>query len=472
MPSLACKTKRRAVSPELIAYSNLLPYCGVHYPNYRKGKVHAEIGKALQKVESGDIKRLIITVPPRHGKTFLTSEIFPTWYLGRNPERFIIAATYSQERANDVGRKVRNMMRAPYYGTIFPGVHVTGDSSAMHRFNTNKEGVYYGVGIGGPVTGRGAHLLIIDDPIKDRKQADSEAYRKTLKDWYRSTAYTRLMPGGAIIIIQTRWHEDDLTGWVKKEFPHEGWHEIHFPAIAEDNDVLGRKPGEALWPDQYPLEALLAIKETIGSREWSALYQGRPVPQGGGIVKLEWFGRYTTPLDYYDQIVLSFDTAQKDKEINDPSVCEVWGIGSRYYDLLDVWRDRVQYPTLRRMAKSLGEKWNPNAMLIEDKSSGSSLIQDLREDTLLPVIPIDPEGDKVTRMSVETPVIEAGRCRLPHSAPWLVDFESEIGTFPLSVKKDQVDSFSQILRWIREGACMENPAGVEYHSNIPRGRFF
>ena len=466
------RSSRSKVPPELVAYSNLLPYCGVHYPTYRKGKMHALIGKKLEAVEAGKIKRLIITTPPRHGKSMLASEIFPTWYMGRNPDRYIIAATYAQDRANDTGRKVRNLMTDPSYGVVFPGVSLAKDAHAAKKLSTNHGGECFNVGVGGPVTGRGAHLFIIDDPFKDRKQADSEVYRKTLKDWFKSTAYTRLMPGGAIIIIQTRWHEDDLTGWVLKELPHENWEEIHLPALAEDNDPLGREIGEALWPDQYTREDLLKIKQTIGTREWSALYSGRPVPQEGGMINLNWFGRYNTPLDYYEQIVLSFDTAQKDKEINDPSVCLVFGVGERYYDLLDVWRERVQYPTLKRMAKSLGLKWNPNAMLIEDKSSGQSLIQELQAETTLPVLPIEPVGDKETRMSVETPVVEAGRVRLPNEAPWLVDLEGEWGTFPLSVKKDQVDSFSQFLRWMREGANYTGQVATSYESNIPQGRFF
>lgn len=461
------------VPANILAAGDLLAYAGLNWPGYRISDVHIRIADALEAVERGAIDRLIITIPPRHGKTMLASEFFPSWYLGRNPDRFVIASTYSQERASDTGRKVRNMMTDTPFKYAFPGVEVTGDSKAAHRFSTNKGGAYYAVGANGPITGRGAHLFLIDDPIKNREQADSPTERAKQKDWFRSTAYTRLMPGGAIIIIMTPWHVDDLQGWALSELKDEGWHHLHLPAVAENNDALGRNPGEPLWPEQYDLAALKRIKSAIGSREWSALYQGRPVPQEGGMIELGWCPRYREPLAQYSQVVLSFDTAQKDKEINDPSVCAVFGLSDTFDDLLYVWRDRVKYPELKRIAYNLIEQWNPNAVLIEDKSSGQSLIQDLEVESRAPIVSIEPEGSKETRMSVETPAIEAGRLRLPYSAPWLIDFEAEVGTFPLSSTKDQVDALSQFLKWRREHGYFDL-APVSIHESrfaTTRGRF-
>lgn len=273
----------RQPTAEDFAFSRLLSYAAYQWPSYHIGAHHRKIAEHLEKVESGAIKRLMITMPPRHGKSMLASEYFPAWYLGRNPNHYIITASYSQDLADDFGRKVRNQMAGPEYKAIFPGVELAKDSTSAKRFSTNQDGSYFAVGVGGPVTGRGAHLLLIDDPVKNREDADSEIYRKRAKEWYTSTAYTRLMPGGRVVVIQTRWHEDDLAGWLLEEQKHEGWVTLNLPAIED---------GKALWPEQYPLERLQEIQKTIGSRDWSALYQQSPSPDTGDYFKREWVRYY------------------------------------------------------------------------------------------------------------------------------------------------------------------------------------
>ncbi|MFQ5674203.1 MAG: phage terminase large subunit [Nitrospinales bacterium] len=432
------------------ARKRLLPYAISQWADYAPAEHHRLIANHLENVELGEILRLMIFMPPRHGKTMLASEYFSAWYMGRNAQKEIIAITYSQERANDIGRKVRNQITDSLHGEIFKECSLSPDSTSMHRFNTVQGGSYFGVGIGGPITGRGAHLLLIDDPVKNREEAESETKRRSIKDWYVSTAYPRLMPGGAIILIQTRWHEDDLAGWLLKEHAHENWTVINLSAIAETHDGIGREPGQALWEECYPKTRLEEIKRTIGSRDWSALYQQRPAPQEGSIIKYEWFMRYKTPPAYFERKALSLDTAYKAREINDPSVCTVWGETDKAFYLLDVWRARVEYPTLKSHVLSLAEEWKPDAVLIEDKASGQSLIQDLTNHTRLPIIPVSPQGDKVIRTNAVSSLFEARRVYLPESASWLIDYETELITFPNAAHDDQVDSTTQYLAWAKE----------------------
>lgn len=458
MPSPQPSSRAQPPSPEALAFSSLAAYAVYQWREYRLAPHHLRIIAALEAVERGDITRLMICMPPRHGKSMLASEYFPAWFLGRNPSKYIIHATYAQELAEDFGRKIRNQITDPVYQRIFPGVAARQDSASAKRFNTTAGGVYYALGVGGPATGRGAHLLLIDDPIKGREDADSEVLRRRLKDWYKSVAYTRLMPDSAIVLINTRWHFDDLSGWQLKEFAHEGWHVLSLPAIDTQ--------GNPLWPSDYPLERLEQIKRTIGTRDWSALYQQTPVPDEGGILKLGWFRRFTAPPVHPEayMIVQSWDTAFKPKEINDPSVCLTWIVSTRGWYLIDVFRKQVDYPTLRRTAASLAYKYKPDALLIEDKASGQSLIQDLKNGVEItvdgavvkvvpPVIAIEPEGDKVSRANAVAALIEGGTVYLPEAAEWLVDFETEIGTFPLGATKDQVDALTQFLAWARHHAA-------------------
>ena len=397
------------------------------------------IGKALTQIERGKIKRLMIAVPPRHGKSLLASQLFPAWYLGRNPSRQIIAATYAQELADDFGRNVRNIMRDPLFAKIFPGVVLRDDSTSAKRFHTSAGGIYVAAGVGGPLTGRGADLLLIDDPIKNREEAESETFRRQMRDWYTSVAYTRLMPDAAVVVIQTRWHASDLAGWLLSDHGHEGWTVVDLPALSED--------GIALWPERYPAQRLEQIKQTIGSRDFSALYQQRPSPAEGGLIHSKWFSRYSVA-PIFSRVIQSWDTAHKAAQINDPSVCTTWGQTSTGYYLLDVYRVRAEYPELKRAALSLASKWDPSVILIEDKASGQSLVQDLRQTTNMPILPVNPQGDKVIRLMVVSPLFESGRVFLPESAPWLIDYEMELTQFPSGAHDDQVDSSSQALKYL------------------------
>lgn len=428
----------------------LIAYAIGQWAGYRPADHHWLIAKALERVSRGECDRLMIFMPPRHGKSMLASEFFPAWWLAQHPDRQIIAATYAQDLADDFGRKVRNLCRSPQHKGMFPGMSLSEDSQAASRFHTAQGGVYHSVGAGAAITGRGAHLLLIDDPIKGREEAESETMRRRLKDWYTSVARTRLMPGGAIVVIQTRWHEDDLAGWLLREHSHEGWETLNLPALAEPNDPMGRAEGEPLWPDCYPLQDLERLRSAIGPRDWSSLYQQRPSAAEGSIFKRDRWRTYDpggmdpklvlSSLEI-DHVVQAWDTAFKTKETNDYSVCCTIGVSKARYYVLEVWRARVEFPDLQRAMIAQDSKWRPHAVLIEDTSAGQSLIQELYRSTRLPIIPVKADKDKVSRAHAITSTHEAGLCYLPPSEYWASDFEDELASFPTAPHDDQVDAF-------------------------------
>lgn len=297
---------------------------------YQSAQHHRLICEKLEAVERGEIDRLMIFMPPRHGKSELASKRFPAWCLGRKPKRQIIAASYNSDLASDFGRNVRNIVAEPEFGNVFPDVSLAPDSKAANRMNTNAGGAYVAAGVGTAVTGRGADIALIDDPFKDREEADSERRRDIVWDWYRSTLFTRLMPGGAIVLIQTRWHEDDLAGRLLEHEP-EQWEILDLPAINKNN--------EPLWPEWYDLDALHRIKETIGPREWSALYQQQPQPDEGTFFQRDWFKEWEKlpALRYYG----TSDYAVTE-DGGDYTVHRVWGIdaaGAIYR--IDGWRGQT-----------------------------------------------------------------------------------------------------------------------------------
>lgn len=422
------------------AFTKLSCYAVYQWKDYQVAAHHRLICEKLEAVERGEIKRLMITMPPRHGKSVLASEYFPAWYLGRNPTHQVIHVTYGQELASGFGRKVRNQLADERYKKVFATRH-SPDSTAAHRFHTTDGGVYHAVGMGGAITGKGANLLIIDDPVRNREDAESAGKRQKMKDWFQSVAYTRLMPNGAVVIIQTRWHEDDLSGWLLKEHAQENWTVLSLPAISEE--------GQALWREAYPIERLLKIKEAVGSRDWNALYQQNPIPSEGGIIKVDWLKRYETlPVDKL-RLFQSWDTAYKAKLTNDPSVCTTWlqTKDGKFY-LIESYVMRGEYADVKRAIQSKYDQFKPQAVLIEDKASGQSLIQELRH-TPIPVIAIQPNGDKITRLNSVSTMFEAGQIFLPERAAWLADYEHELLSFPLAAHDDQVDSTSQALEWAK-----------------------
>jgi predicted phage terminase large subunit-like protein len=416
------------------------------YPAFEAPWHIRQIAAALEDVEAGRCKRLMIFAPPRHGKSLLTSQAFPAWYLGRKPDSSVIFASYSQDLASDFGRRVRNLVSSEEHVAAFPASVISRDSSSVQRFDTTLHGAYRAVGRGGPLTGRGAHVLLIDDPLKDHEEADSETVRASLHEWYGDVAYTRLAPGGAIVIINTRWHEDDLSGYLLANHADENWRVLSFPAIAEEDDE-NRKEGEPLWPGRFPLEALDAIRKV--TRRWPALYQQRPSAVEGETFKRSWWRYYARAPERFQRVIQSWDTAFKKSTKADYSVCSTWGETATEIFLLHVWRERVEFPALLEAAKDLGTQWKPHVVLVEDKASGQSLVQVLREATRLPVIPVPVDTDKQTRASAATPTVQAGRVLLPVEAGWLTAFLDELSAFPNAAHDDQVDTVTMALEYMR-----------------------
>jgi len=419
------------------AYSRLLPYIKLQMPNYIIGQHHKLIAHYLQKLEMGEVTRLAIFMPPRHGKTLIASEFFSSWYLGRNPHHEAMVISFSQDRADDIGKAVRNRMLSDVHLNVFPDSQLRSDAKASRKFSTQKGGTFYATSWSGILTGRGSNLMILDDLVKDRVDALSKVNRRKREEWFTSTAYSRLMPdehvdNGRILLIMTRWAYDDIAAFLLKELAHEGWYVLNCPAIAEEKDVIGRKPGQALWPEFRPLSVLESIKKSVPAEDWSALFQQRPLPKEGGMLKSTWFRRYDMHefhrmedlmkgnkklpdnLQWFKKIVFSFDTAYKESQLNDPSAVTVWGFNKNTHYLLEALAKRLEFPDLKRWVISLYEKysaWNlgPIPILIEDAASGQSLIQDLRRETNYPIIAIKPEKSKIVRAEHVSDYVESGR---------------------------------------------------------------
>lgn len=436
-------------TPEDFAHSRLISYAAYQWPGYRDAAHHRLIARHLEAVERGNIKRLMITMPPRHGKSMLASEFFPAWYIGRNPDHYVVTATYAQELADDFGRKVKNQIEDEAYKAIFPGVSLADDSKSAKRFHidgssggiehhTGQRGAFYAVGVGGPLTGRGAHLLLIDDPVKNREDAESEVIRKKTKDWYTSTAYTRLMPGGRIVVIQTRWHEDDLAGWLQEEHKHEGWVVLDLPAINE--------AGEALWPEQYDIQALEQIKRALPPRDWSALYQQRPSPDTGDYFKREWIRAVDTIPPKQTLSVYGASDYAVTANGGDYTVHVIVGVDheGRLW-LLDMWRGQASSDVWVNAFCDLVRKWKPIGWAEETgqiKSGvGPFLVKRMMEtQSYVAREQFPTRGDKAVRaQSIRGRMALAG-LYVQKDAPWLSDLISEMMSFPVGVHDDMVDA--------------------------------
>lgn len=468
-----------ALTAEDYAFSRLIAYAAYQWPRYADAPHHRLIARHLEMVERGEITRLMITMPPRHGKSMLASEFFPAWYMGRNPDHYVVTATYAQELADDFGRKVKNQIEDVGYQAVFPGVGLADDSKSAKRFHiegsvggyehaTTQRGAFYAVGVGGPLTGRGAHLLLIDDPVKNREEADSEVMRKKVKDWYTSTAYTRLMPGGRIVIIQTRWHEDDLSGWLLEEHQHEGWTILNLPAIDDD--------GNALWPEQYDIEALERIKRALPPRDWSALYQQRPAPETGDYFKREWI----IPVDVIPPLAEMMVYGGSDYAVTadggDYTVHAVIGVSSedRMY-LLDLWRSQSSSDRWVDSFCDLVRKWKPVGWAEETgqiKSGvGPFLVKRMLETEAYTAREQFPtRGDKAVRAQSIRGRMAMQGLHVPRDAPWVADFTTELMSFPVGVHDDQVDAIGlvgQLMDRMMQGNRPKNEQRPPMPRNAP-----
>lgn len=383
--------------------------------------------------------RIIISTPPRHGKSEFVSKWVPSWFLDTFPNKSIISCSYGDELASAFGRAVRNHLQDNPHTVA----KLKPDSSAANRFETTTGGTMITAGIGGGITGRGGHLLLLDDPYKNWAEASSETYRKKIKDWFDTTFYTRQEPDATIIIIMTRWHHADLAAELIAE-SKDNWEVISLPAIAEDNDLLGRQKGDALSPGRYDVEALLSIKAGIPDQYWEALYQQRPGKIEGDIFKTQWWQYYEQAPPIFKRRIQFWDTAQVPGISSDFCVCATYGETDSGVYLLNIFREKLTAPELEDEARSQFNIWRPSEVVIENKSSGIGLIQALQKFTLMPIIPYVPKIEKTLRAINGTPFIRSGRVFLPRRAPWLSEFLKEHNQFPNAAHDDQVDTTSMM----------------------------
>lgn len=430
-----------------VDYEYYLEY--VHRGLYRHARHTKLISEKLKEVEEGKIKRLMIFLPPRHSKSMTVSETFPSFFIGKNLNRRVILVSYGDSLARKFGRANRNKLEE--YGEEIFGINLSKDNSSVTNWGIEGyRGGMISAGIGGPITGEGADLLIIDDPIKNRKEADSKTYRNMVWDEWQNTLYTRLQPNGAVIIILTRWHEDDLAGrLLNPEYGVvEDWEIIRLPAIAEENDLLGRKVGELLWPeDGFDEEWAEVTKTAVGSQTWASLYQQRPAPAEGNVVKREWWQFYNDLPEDLDEVIQSWDLSFKETEDGSYVVGQVWGKKGANKYLIDQVRARMDFTKTLRAIRNLSIKY-PEARLklIEDKANGPAIISTLRQE-ISGIVPVNPRGSKEERASAVSPDIEAGNVYLPSPsiASWVNDYIEEWAAFPYGENDDQVDATSQAL---------------------------
>src|SRR6516225_1679669 len=394
----------------------------------------------LAAVYRGRTGRLIINVPPRYLKSHLASVAFPAWCLGHDPSTQILCISYAQDLADKLARDCRRIMTSDWYQRLFP-TRLSPQRQAVPEFETTAQGCRLATSVGGVLTGRGADMIIIDDPLKP-EEAFSQAQRQAANEWFDHTLYSRLNDkrNGAIVLIMHRLHEDDLAGHVQAQ---ELWEVVCYPAIAEEDEthlieaaletrLVTRSSGEALHPEREPLDMLEQIRRTIGEYNFAGQYQQAPAPQGGGMVKAAWFATYTPNErpEPFDHIVQSWDTANKASEHSDFSVCTSWGIKVKDLYLLHVLRRRMEYPELKRAVREQAQAFAADVVLIEDKASGTQLIQELVAEGLHAVTRYQPQSDKIMRMHAQTAMIENGFVHLPKEAAWLAQYLHELTSFP------------------------------------------
>src|ERR1700730_9807482 len=432
------------------------------------------IAAKLAAVREGKIRRLIINLPPRHLKSLIASIALPAWCLGHDPSAQILCVSYAQDLADKLARDCRGIMMSPWYRRIFP-TRLAPHRHAVQEFITTRQGYRLATSTGGVLTGRGADLILIDDPSKP-EEALSDARRNATNEWFLNTLYSRLNDKcrGAIVIIMQRLHEDDLVGHVLGQEP---WEVVCFPAIAEADEVheidtiwgpqcFTRRPGEALHPAREPLATLAHIRRTIGEYNCAGQYQQSPAPLGGGLVKTEWFKHYAEKErpESFERIVQSWDTANKATELSDFSVCTTWGIRGKNLYLLGLLRQRLEYPALKRAVRQQQNLFDATEVLIEDKASGTQLIQELIADGCHRVTRYQPTTDKTMRLNAQTTIIENGFVYIPDAAPWLAEYLHEMTVFPNGKHDDQVDSTAQFLDWFKRP--MSNQGIFEYYRKM------
>ena len=441
------------------AQGSFMSFVGKVWPSFIHGRHHAKMAAAFERVARGEVKRLIINMPPRHTKSEFASYLLPAWFLGNFPGKKVIQTSHTAELAVGFGRKVRNLVDMPIYQEVFPELQLQADSKAAGRWNTSKGGDYFAIGVGGAVTGKGADLLIIDDPHSEQEAALSEVnpeiYDKTY-EWYTSGPRQRLQPGGAIVIVMTRWSKKDLTGQVLKAAAQrsgEEWEVIEFPAIMPS--------GQPLWPEFWSLAELEALHQELPNAKWMAQYMQQPTSDASAIIKREWWQIWPEESPpYCEFLIQSWDTAFLKTERADYSACTTWGVFYQPDDtginqaniiLLNAFKKRMEFPELKQRAMQEYKEWDPDATIIEAKAAGSPLIFELRA-MGIPVQEFTPSkgNDKIARLNSVADIFASGRVWVPNTH-WAEELVDEVASFPSGEHDDLVDSTSQALLRFRRG---------------------
>ena len=454
--------------------------------NFLMGRHIEIISNKLKELEEGTIKRLMVFLPPRSSKSTICSKLFPAWYIGRNPEHEILTISHSDQLSSDFGRSVRDIVNTEEFQKIFTGVQLRSDVRAAGKWKTNQNGTYYAAGVRSQIAGRGAHVAILDD-VMSEEDSYSDAGRRYVKEWYPAGLRTRLMPNGSIVIINTRYHYDDLCGWLLKqqenmsEYETTPWEVIKIPAWLDDDasELLDLPVGSSYFPEWKPESVLRTdeneIKASNGTRYWNALYMQDPTPEEGGLIKKRWIKFWEDPdPPECDFVIQTFDTAFSTKTTADFSVIQTWGIFHLYDQdekghegyashliLLGNVKGRFEYPELRKIAQKLYNEHKPDVCMIEKKASGQSLIQDMRR-AGLPVMEYNPDRDKVSRAYAASPIMEAGRLWIPRGKKWSDDLLEELIRFPNAAHDDQVDALTMAVHYMKESWHLTHPDDPEF----------
>lgn len=459
---------------------DLIAFCRHMDPNYKVGKHHRRLADLLMKMERGEEDRIGVSVPPRHGKSQLVSIFFPAWYLGRNPDKKVLMVSHTADLAVDFGRKVRNIVDSPAYKAIFPTVTLAADSKSAGRWNTNMGGEYFACGVGAALAGRGAHFLIVDDPFSEQDvlNGNYEVFDRVY-EWFTYGARTRLMPQGKVAIVHTRWHPNDLIGKLGKDMvriPNSDQYEMfEFPAIFNENTDHEK----ALWPEFYDLEALHRTKASMPLFQWNAQFQQSPSAEEGALVKREWWKRWEAdepPSCEY--IIMTLDAAAEKNTRADFTALLTWGVFSddrltgsaSHIILLNAINVRVEFPELKELAIREYKEWAPDSFIVEKKSSGTPLFQELRR-MGIPVQEFTPHrgtGDKIARINAISDIFRSGMVWYPDGRKWAEEVVEQVAAFPASEHDDMVDCVSMALARFRSGGFIRLDTDAEDEIMRPR----
>jgi predicted phage terminase large subunit-like protein len=471
------------------ARNDLIEFCKAMQPDYKVGKHHKILSNLLMDIAEGKKDRICVNMPPRHGKSQLVSIYFPAWFIGRYPNKKVLMVSHTTDLAVDFGRKVRNLIDSEPYRKIFPTVYLAADSKSAGRWNTNAGGEYFACGVGSALAGRGADLLLVDDPHNEQDiiNGNFDVFDKAY-EWFTYGARTRLMPGGRVAIIQTRWHLDDLTGRVLKDMNNENadqYNVVEFPAILDVQDKeTGGINEKALWPEFFDIPALLRTKASMPVFQWNAQYQQNPTAEEAALVKREWWQVWendTPPLCEY--IIMSLDAAAESHNRADFTALTTWGVfmndeaKAYHIILLNSIKKRLEFPELKTLALAEYEEWEPDAFIVEKKSAGTQLYQEMRR-MGIPVQEFTPHrgtGDKMARLNSVADIVKSGLCWVPETR-WAEEVVEEIAGFPFVSNDDLVDSTVMALMRFRNGGFIrlpsDEPDDVKYFKGRRRGGYY